>query len=92
MEGLWRPGLLPTAVQQPRAVAQAAPTLAGVRQIVETVYEQLWHTFRLDRERPHDLSGVQARVAAKMALQNFCMWCNGQLGRPLLAFTDLVDW
>jgi len=66
--------------------------LAGVRQIVETVYEKLWHTFRLDRERPHDLSGFQARVAAKMALHNFCIWFNGQLGRPLLAFTDLVDW
>jgi hypothetical protein len=23
---------------------------------------------------------------------HFCMWFNGQLGRPLLAFTDLVDW
>ena len=66
--------------------------LAGVRQIVETVYEKLWHTFRLDRERPHDLSGFQTRVAAKMARHTFCMWFNGQLGRPLLAFTDLVDW
>jgi hypothetical protein len=35
--------------------------LAGVRQIVETVVEKLWHTFRLDRERSHDLSGLQAR-------------------------------
>jgi len=66
--------------------------LAGVRQIVETVSEKLWHTFRLDRERPHDLSGFQTRVAANLALHNFCMWFNGQLGRPLLAFTDLVDW
>ena len=65
---------------------------AGVRQIVETVYEKLWHTFRLDRERPHDLSGFQARLAAKMALHNFCIWLNAQLGRPQLAFTDLVDW
>jgi hypothetical protein len=66
--------------------------LAGVRQIVETVYEKLWHTFRLDRERPHDLSGFQARLAAKIALHNFCIWLNEQLGRPRLAFTDLVDW
>ena len=66
--------------------------LAGVRQMVETVYEKLHHPFRLDRERPHDLSGFQARLAAKMALHNFCMWLNGQLGRPQLAFTDLVDW
>jgi Transposase DDE domain len=66
--------------------------LAGVRQIVETVYEKLWHTFRLDRERPHDLSGFQARLAAKMALHNFCIGLNEQLGRPRLAFADLVHW
>jgi hypothetical protein len=66
--------------------------LAGVRQIVETVYEKLWHTFRLDRERPHDLSGLQARLAAKIALHNFCIWLNEQLGRPRLAFGDLVAW
>ena len=66
--------------------------LAGVRQIVETVYEKLWPTFRLDRERPHDLSGFQARGAAQMALHNFCIWLNEQLGRPRLAFADLVNW
>jgi hypothetical protein len=66
--------------------------LAGVRQIGETVHDKLYHTFRLDRERPHDLSGLQARLAAKMALHNFCIWLNAQLGRPRLAFTDLVDW
>jgi hypothetical protein len=66
--------------------------LAGVRQMVETVYEKLHHTFRLDRERPHELSGFQARLAAKIALHNFCIWVNEQLGRPRLAFTDLVDW
>ena len=66
--------------------------LAGVRQIVETVSEKLWHTFRRDRDRPHDLSGFQARVAAKMTLHHFCLWLNDQLGRPRLAFTDLVDW
>jgi hypothetical protein len=56
------------------------------------VYEKLWHTFRLDRERPHDLSGFQARLAAKIALHNFCIWLNKQLGRPRLAFADLVAW
>ena len=65
--------------------------VAGVRQIVETVYEKLAHPLRLDRERPHELSGFQARLAAKIALHNFCIWVNAQLGRPLLAFTNLVD-
>jgi hypothetical protein len=66
--------------------------LAGGRQIVETVDDKLFYTFRLDRERPHDLSGFWARLAAKIALHNFCIWLNEQLGRPRLAFTDLVDW
>jgi hypothetical protein len=35
--------------------------LAGSRQIGETVYDKLLHTFRLDRERPHDLSGFRTR-------------------------------
>jgi hypothetical protein len=66
--------------------------LAGGRQIVETVYDKLVQPFRLDRERPHDLSGLWARVAAKIALHNFCIWLKEQLGRPRLAFTDIVDW
>ena len=66
--------------------------VAGVRQIVETVNEKLQHAFRLSRERPHALEGAQARVAAKVALHNFCIWLNCQLGRPGLAFADLVDW
>jgi hypothetical protein len=65
---------------------------AGVWQIVETVYAKRWQTCRLDRERPHDLSGVRARLAAKLARHNCCIWLHEQLGRPLLAFTDLVAW
>jgi hypothetical protein len=63
-----------------------------VRQIVETVYDQVHHAFGLSHERPHDLTGFQARLAAKLALHNFCLWFNAQLGRPSLAFADLVDW
>ncbi len=65
---------------------------AGLRQIVETVHDKLLNTFRLDRERPHELDGFQARLAAKVGLHNFCIWLNQQLGRPLLAFAELVDW
>jgi len=66
--------------------------LAGLRQIVETVNGCLHHSFRLNRERPHDLSGFSARLSAKVALHNFCIWFNEQLGRPCLAFADLIDW
>jgi hypothetical protein len=66
--------------------------LASIRQIVETVYDKLINTFRLWRERPHELTGFQARLAAKVALHNFCIWLNEQLSRPRLAFADLLDW
>jgi hypothetical protein len=74
------------------ALAQAAAPLAGMRQVVETVYDKLYHACRLDRKRPQDLSGFQARLAAKIMLHNFCMWLNGQLGRPWLAVTELIAW
>jgi hypothetical protein len=64
----------------------------SIRQIVETVYDKLLNTFRLSRERPHNLSGFQARLAAKVALHNFCIWLNHQLDRPYLAFADLLAW
>jgi len=30
-------------------------------------------------------------LAAKAALHNFCIWLNQRLGRPNLAFADLID-
>lgn len=66
--------------------------LASIRQIVETVNGCVHRVFRLDRERPHSLAGFQVRLAAKMALHNFCLWLNQQLGRAPLAFADLIAW
>lgn len=66
--------------------------VAGIRQIVESVYDKLFNTFGLWRERPHDLGGLRSRLAARVALHNFCIWLNDQLGRPRLAFADLLGW
>jgi hypothetical protein len=66
--------------------------LASLRQIIETVNDKLLNTFRLARERPHDLAGFQARLAAKVALHNFCLWLNLHLGRAPLAFAELLEW
>ena len=66
--------------------------LAGIRQIIETVNDQLLNTFRLSRERPHDLTGFQARLAAKVSLHNFCIWFNLHLGSAPLAFAELLAW
>ena len=65
---------------------------ASIRQIIESVYEKLHDTFGLRRERPHDISGLRARLAARVALHNFCIWLNEQLGRSRLAFVDLLGW
>jgi hypothetical protein len=62
--------------------------LAGRRQSVETVDDKVHPTCRRSRERPHDLGGVQARLAAKLALHTFCIWLKEPLGRPNLAFAD----
>ena len=64
--------------------------LASIRQIVETVFDKLHNTFRLASERPHDLTGLQTRLAAKIALHNFCIYLNLQHGRKPLAFADLI--
>lgn len=66
--------------------------LIRLRQVVESVHEKLLNTFRLDRERPHTLEGLLSRVAAKASLHNLCIWLNRQLGRPDLAFADLLGW
>lgn len=73
----------------PKALRQ---WLAGLRQIAETVHARLMDTFGLTHDRPHSLDGFQTRLAAKLALYNLCCWLNSQLGRPLLAFADLLDW
>ncbi|MGF1472710.1 MAG: transposase, partial [Rubrobacteraceae bacterium] len=61
--------------------------VAGIRQIVESVYDKLFNTFGLWRERSHELGGLRARLAARVALHNFCIWLNDQLGRPSMAFS-----
>jgi hypothetical protein len=66
--------------------------VAGIRQIVETVYDKLFNTFGLWRERPHEIQGLRARLAARVALHNFCIWLNDHLGRPRLNFADLMGW
>ena len=66
--------------------------LASLRQIVETAHGKLLVAFRRATERPHAIDGFRARLAAKAALHNFSIWLNGRLGRPPLAFADLVDW
>jgi len=66
--------------------------LASVRHIIETVNDTLLNTFRLARERPHDLTGFQARLAAKVAVHTFCIWFNVQRDEAPFAFAELLAW
>ena len=66
--------------------------VAGIRQIVEAVYDKLFNAFGLWRERPHELEGLRARLAARVALHNFCIRLNERLGRTRLSFADLLGW
>jgi hypothetical protein len=65
---------------------------AGRREVVETVHHKLLVSCGLAQQRPHTLAGLRARLAAAVTLHNFCCWLNQHLGRPLLAFADLLDW
>jgi hypothetical protein len=66
--------------------------LTSLRQIIETVNDKLFITFRLARERSPDLTGFQARLAAKVTMHNFCIRFNLQLDRAPLAFAELLAW
>lgn len=85
-----------TVICQPQTNAPPWPQpwrawLHRLRQVIEAVFDKLYNFFRMDKDRPHHLAGVRIRFAAKIALHNFCAWLNGHLGRPPLAFADLVD-
>ena len=56
--------------------------MAGIRQIVEGVYDKLFNTFGLYQKRPHELGGLRARLAARATLHTFYKWLNQHIGRP----------
>lgn len=93
----WREEYGVVMICEPQSHAEPWPKvwqkwLHGLRQIVETAFEKLIEYFRLDRIRPHDIAGFQTDLSAKIALHNFCIWLNKRLGRPPLAFADLLAW
>ena len=65
---------------------------AQLRQVIETVHDKLLHTFGLERERPHHLAGLYARLCAKAALHNICIGLNEKAGRAPMQFADLIAW
>src|SRR5215217_2548233 len=71
-----RPGLSRASVSGPHPPLtsdwrkRSRRWVASIRQVVETVYDKLFNAFGLWRERPHELEGLRARLAARVALHN----------------------
>ena len=85
----------PAQTQLPQeALLQATEALGGLHppNHRELLYDELFNTFGLWRERPHELGGLRARLAARVAVHNFCIWFKDRLGRTRMAFADLLGW
>ena len=63
---------------------------AGHRQVVEQVIDQLKDLFALERHRAKTLSGLLARLAAKVTAFTLGEWLNVQHHRPLRHLADLL--
>jgi len=74
-------------VQLPEALTRA---IAHFRQVIETVNSQLVDQFHLQRNRAKCVSGLCARVQAKLAAHTVGLYLNWLLGQPLLALKALA--
>jgi hypothetical protein len=70
--------------------AAACTWAAGKRQVVEQVIEQLKGFFALERHRAKTLSGLLARLAAKVTAFTCGQWLNAAHDRPPRHFADLL--
>ena len=91
-----RYGVVVLAPPQPDSARRWSATerraFAGLRQPIEAIIQRLLDWFRLGSERPHQLSGLLARLAAKCALNNFCILFNLRRQRAPLKIADILGW
>jgi len=74
-------------VQLPAALTRA---ITHFRQIIETVNSQLVGQFHLQRNHAKSVSGLCARVQAKLTAHTVGLYLNRLLGQPLLALKPLA--
>lgn len=65
---------------------QLSPTLrrrvSQLRQMIETVTNQLAQQFNIERNRAHSFWGLCARLHSKLAIHTICLYINQLLGNP----------
>lgn len=66
--------------------------LIGLRQPIEAVHRNLVEVFRLDRNRPHSVTGAFGNLVAIAAMHNVVVWLNRSHGRPDLTFVGVIGW
>ena len=90
----WRNDLVllaPTrANQREQLSAGLTRALTHFRQAIETVNSQLSGQFQIERNRAKCVSGLCARIQAKLTAHTLGLYLNCLLGRPLLALQDLA--
>ncbi len=78
------------ANQREQLSAPLTQAINHLRQAIETVNSQLSGQFQIERNRAKSVSGLCARIQAKLAAHTLGLYLNCLLGRPLLALQDLA--
>ena len=66
------------------------PHLSSIRQRIESIFQTLKDRLGLERHRARTLTGLRARIAAKLLALAAGVWLNWTLGRPPRALADLA--
>ena len=93
LQGLlaWRNDLTPQRRNQREQLPEALTgAITHFRQIIETVNSPLAGQFQAERNHAKSITGLCARIQAKLAAHTVGLWLNCLLGRPLLARKELA--
>ena len=70
-------------MQSTAAVTASHAPSHSVRQIVETVNDQLTEQFHIETNHAHTFWGLCTRLYAKLTAHTLCIYINRQLGKPI---------
>jgi hypothetical protein len=77
--------------QKPPRDPASTRLVNGMRQVIETVNDQLEEQFRIGRNHAHTFGGLCARLASKLTAHTLCVYINRLLGKAdALQIKELV--